>query len=176
METVEKKRVLTFAFLDSQGISTREPNEGTGVLSINGEGFDLSDLPEAIQSSLAWHGLKQKLSDYVADSKGKTAAERLAGIRACYEMLKAGDWSRAGERGVAKPATAEEIAEAIIRVARVRKVKVNAEQAEAKAKKLVGTDLPEALKAMVVAIRTEARAEAKAGAPVGGEDLAGIFE
>lgn len=171
---MERKRVLSFSFVGGKE-ATREPTSETTGLSVNGQVFPM--LPGMLDR-LAWYGLKQKLSDFEAgEKKDMTPAERLASLHECYAMLEGGEWSRAGARGVEAPATEDELAEAVIRIARVRKAKVTAEQAAAAATKLVGTNLPDHFKAMVRAIRAEARAEAKAGTAEGdGSFLAELFQ
>lgn len=85
------------------GIKTEFILDGStpiGVRFVNGtESFDSypSDYPANVQIYLPVHGLKQKIVDAGAMSKGATDAERFAAMRAMHAQLRDGDWTKRAE-------------------------------------------------------------------------------
>ncbi len=67
--------------------------------------YGLQGLSDEIVTRLALHGLKQKVGDAAAiprdteTGKSATETEKLEAMRAVYEMLQEGEWSRRAEAG-----------------------------------------------------------------------------
>ena len=75
--------------------------DATGVVFTAADGTqlqcDLYKLGDDIKATLMAHGLKQKVGDAGALGAGSTDADKLTAMRAVWEMLLAGDWSKRGE-------------------------------------------------------------------------------
>ncbi len=89
-------------FVDASGEKVSEP--GRDVVGITFEFADfedqlvsLTDVPEPIRISLAWHGLSQKLGDSYANASKKPPEDCYDSFQSTLERLVAGDWVKARE-------------------------------------------------------------------------------
>ena len=113
----QRAKIATREYSDSDGNVGRSVPATPTTLTFKFENDEsmvvvATDLPESIQTQLAWHGLSQKVGDAFAGAKGDVNLAQ-ENAESLWEQLMAGVWSEKASGVGARPSM---VADAIIAV------------------------------------------------------------